>query len=199
MGKRWKVTGGFWLLLGVLGVLFSLRVLFWFCVACAVHELGHAGAIRLFGGRVAEIRLTGFGAVMEPEQGKLFSYGEEGAVALAGPLASLMLALLAAAWGRRFGGTDAFLLTGLSLTLGVFNLLPAGPLDGGRAVLAGLSRLTGPDRGEMVCGVLTKVTAGMLAAAGLWAFGAGGNFTLLLVALWLLGMGWRNGKGSSTA
>ena len=192
MGKRWRVTGGFWLLLGALGVLLSLRVLFWFCVACVVHELGHACAIRLFGGRVAQVRLTGLGAVMEPGRGKLFSYGEESAVALAGPLASLLLALLAAAWGRRFGGTDAFLLTGLSLTLGLFNLLPAGPLDGGRAALAGLSRLTGPDRGELVCGVMTKVTAGLLAAAGLWVFGAGGNFTLLLAALWLAGR-WRRG------
>ena len=187
MGKKWRVTGGFCLLLGVLGVMLSLRVLLWFGVACAVHELGHAGAIRLFGGRVAGVRLTCFGAVMEPEENRLVPYWEECAVALAGPLASLTLALLAAAWGRRFGGTDAFLLTGLSLTLGVFNLLPAGPLDGGRALFALLARLTGPDRGEAVCRILTKLTAGFLAAAGLWALGAGGSFTLLLMALWLAG------------
>ena len=190
MGK-WRVTGGFWLLAGALGLLFSLRVLLWLGVACLVHELGHAGAIRLFGGRVTGVRLTGCGAVMEPKRRRFFTYWEEIAVALAGPLASLLLALLAAAWGRRFGGADAFLLTGLSLTLGVFNLLPAGPLDGGRALLALLSRLAGPDRGEAVCRVLTALTAGLLAAAGLWAFGAGGNFTLLLAAVWLAGRGRR--------
>lgn len=163
----------------------SPRLLFWGAVAAVVHELGHIAAIRLLGGQVGGVQLTGIGVVITPRRERLFSYGEEGLVALAGPGASFLLALLAAAWGRQFGGMDAYLLTGMSLALGIFNLLPAGRLDGGRALGAVLSCLTGPDTGERACGLLTKVLAGGLGLLGLWVLRASGNFTILLCAGWL--------------
>ena len=205
-------TGGFWLILGApngvegldvavrfqdaaavygLGALLlaaSLRLLFWAAVAAAVHELGHVAAVRALGGRVGSFRLTGVGAVIQPRRERMFSYGEECLVALAGPAASVLLAIGAAAWGRHFGGADAYLLTGVSLALGVFNLLPIGPLDGGRILRAVASRWAGPDAGDRVCGLLTKVLAAGLAALGVWVLGKSGNFTLLLCAGWLL---WR--------
>ena len=183
---RIKSSGGFWLLLGVLLLASSLRVLLWFALACLVHELGHAGAIRLLGGRVEAVTLTGFGAVLRPRRRRLFSYREECAVALAGPAASFLLAMLAAAWGNRTGGGDAYLLAGLSLALAVFNLIPAGPLDGGRALGALLSRLLGPDRGERTCRLVTGALGGCLGVLGLWVLSRGGSFTLLLCAGWLL-------------
>ena len=185
MGKL-KLSGGFWLLLGVLLLALSTRVLVWFALACLVHELGHAAAIRLLKGRVEEVTLTGVGAVLLPGRGRLFSYWEEVVIALAGPAASFLLALLAAAWGKRFGGGDAYLLAGLSLALAVFNLIPAGPLDGGRVLRALLSRFAGPDRGERTCRTLTAALGTGLAALGLWVLAHGGSFTLLLCAGWLL-------------
>ncbi len=143
-------------------------------------------AIRLLGGQVAGFHLTGVGAVLCPRRARLFSYREEGLVALAGPAASLLLALLAAAWGRQGGGENAYLLTGLSLALGLFNLLPAGPLDGGRILRAFLSHRVGPDAGERVSRVLTVVLACALALPGWWVLRTNGNFTLLLCAGWLL-------------
>ena len=181
-----RISGGFWLLLGVLLLASSFRVLLWFALACLVHELGHAGAIRLLGGKVENVSLTGFGAVLRPGRRRLFSYREECVIALAGPAASFMLALPAAAWGRHFGSRDAFLLAGLSLTLAVFNLIPAGPLDGGRALGGLLARFLGPDRGERTCHAVTAALGGCLAGLGLWALVRGGSFTLLLCAGWLL-------------
>lgn len=181
-----RSTGGFWLVLGALLLASSLRLLFWFAVACAVHELGHMAAVRLLGGRVEEVRLTGVGAELRPHRGRMFSYGEECLIALSGPLASFLLALLAAAWARKFGGADAYLLTGLSLVLGVFNLVPAGPLDGGHIIRALLTRAFGPDKSERFCGVVTKGLTAALAALGLWVLSKSGNFMLLLCSGWLL-------------
>ena len=180
-----RASGGFWVLLGVLLLASSFRVLLWFALACLVHELGHAAAIRLLGEKVERVSLTGVGAVLRPSRHRLFSYREECMIALAGPAASFLLALLAAAWGKRFGG-DAYLLAGLSLALAVFNLIPAAPLDGGRALGALLTRLLGPDRGERACRTVTVVLGGCLGVLGLWVLVRGGSFTLLLCAGWLL-------------
>lgn len=86
-------TGGFWLILGALLLAASLRLLFWAAVAAAVHELGHVAAVRALGGRVGSFRLTGVGAVIQPRRERMFSYGEECLVALAGPAASVLLAI----------------------------------------------------------------------------------------------------------
>jgi stage IV sporulation protein FB len=186
-----RSTGGFWLVVGALLLAVSLRLLLWFALACIVHELGHALAVRALGGRVEKVRLTGVGAVLVPRRVRVFAYWEECVIALAGPLASFLLAAAAGAWTRLTGSRDACLLTGLSLALGIFNLLPAGGLDGGRIFRGILSWLAGPDTGERWSGRLTRVLGTALAGAGVCALAVGGNFTLLLCALWLLAAGRR--------
>lgn len=172
----------------MLGALLLMQVgslLLWALPACGIHELGHIAAVRALRGRVKQFRLTGGGAVIVPERKEMFSYWEECLIALAGPAASILLALLAGVWAKRFGGTGAYMLTGLSLAFGVFNLLPAGPLDGGRMLRAAASRLAGPDRGEKLWVLLTVALAGLLSGAGFWIMTKNGNFTLLLCGLWL--------------
>ena len=178
-------TGGFWLLIGALLLAASLRFFLWFVVACIIHELGHMAAVWLMGGQIGTLRLTAVGAVLQPRRDRIFSYGEEGIIAAAGPAASLILAAGAALWGRQFGGTDACLLTGLSLVLGLFNLIPAQPLDGGRILQALLSCFVGPDAGEEISHKITRLCGVCLAGAGAWLWHLGGSFTLLLCGVWL--------------
>lgn len=177
---RVEVTGGFLLLVAWLNYLDrSLLVPLALC-ACALHELGHIFMIRLLGGSIKGIRLTSIGA--ELVLARPLGYWQEGLSALAGPGTNLLLAL--ASCNFRGGVTFA----GLNLALAAFNLLPVGRLDGGRALRCTLALLAGPgpaDRAGLWLDALS--TAGAL-AAGLFLAVSGGNFSLLLVAFWLLAL-----------
>lgn len=103
-----------------------------------LHELGHALAALWFGVRTAHITLYPFGgiaALTEPPR----NAREELVVALAGPAVNGVLAASAlSVWGW-FGGTALLAFAGMNLVMGLFNLLPAFPMDGGRVLRALLS------------------------------------------------------------
>ena len=127
-----------------------------FLLAAAGHELGHLAALRLCGARAERIRL-GFGDA-RIETGFL-GWRAELLCALAGP--AVNLAAFAAA-GERFP-----VFAAVSLLLGLFNLLPIPPLDGGRMLRAAL--LAGPlaGRAEAICFLTGALTgAALLGAAG---------------------------------
>ena len=175
---RVEVTGGFLLLAAWLNYLDRSLLVPAALTACALHELGHILVIRLLGGNIKGVRLTAVGA--ELVLARPLGYWQEGLSALAGPGTNLVLALA-------FGGTAGGLtFAGLNLALALFNLLPVGRLDGGRALYCTLALLAGPgtaDRAGICLDCLC--TAGTL-AAGLFLALVRGNITLLLVAFWLL-------------
>lgn len=175
---RIEATGGFLLLLAWLNYLDRSFLVPVAVLACMAHELGHFFVIRALHGDVKQIRLTAIGAEMVLS--RPLGYWQEGLSALAGPGVNLVLALIFC------GFQDGLTFAGLNLTLAVFNLLPVGRLDGGRALRCTLALLAGPDLAEWFGGRLDCLcTAGSL-AAGLWLAVFCGNITLLLVALWLL-------------
>ena len=176
---RLHSTGGLWLLVGALLLAAPLSLVGWTLLACVVHELGHYLAIRILGGEVEALQLTGLGAVMVPRG--MFGYREECLIALAGPAASLALALLTAPVEET--------LAGVSLVLGLFNLLPLAPLDGGRVLRGLVCRWFGPDTGERVSCLVTRMLSLVLVGLGIWVVLQDGNFTLLLFGLVFLWKG----------
>lgn len=173
-----RITPGFWLLLAGtwwLDPVLLLPAL----LAAAVHELGHCAALKALGGRISQLRLSALGAELAPDG--LLSYAQELPVALAGPGASLLCAGVCAHLGR-------YLLAGLSLALGLFNLLPIGPLDGGRAARA-ICALTLPSPLDRSLPKWIGVAAaGLLLGVAVRCFARFGGLSLLALALWL---GWR--------
>lgn len=150
-------------------------------IACTLHELGHITAIRLLGGRVKAIRLTAMGAEMELDGSAPLSYGKEALAAAAGPAASFLVAYAAA-------GMHQFLFAGLSMTAGLFNVLPIWPLDGGRVLLCMLYGAMESEKAERVVLLLSFGLMGALFGAGLILFLIYGNPTLSITAgLFLLG------------
>lgn len=159
----------------------------WALLACALHELGHLAAIYALGGRLAGLHLTVSGAEIVPERDTLFSYGEELLMIAAGPACSFLVAALTG-WLASGAACEAlFLFAGLNLAIGVFNLLPLWPLDGGRLLNLLLVRLLDPIRGEHACQLFTAILGmGLLVLGFLLMVQTRGNPTLLLTALWLL-------------
>lgn len=108
-----------------------------------MHELGHLFMARTFGWRILEVKLLPFGGVVEVEDAGGVPALEEACVAIAGPLQNLWMAL--AAWGcGKLGlweSSWAMYVCQANIMIGLFNLLPIHPLDGGRLLQAALSRL----------------------------------------------------------
>lgn len=171
----------------------------------ALHEMGHALAARYHGRAPRELTLYFFGGVGDLERDP-YRPGEDARIALAGPVTSLFIGALAAWIGALLTNPNLAALNGLgtnllvtsllryveyaNVLLGLFNLLPAFPLDGGwalRAVLwrnsANLPRATKTAAlvGEffgyalIILGVIQFFTQD--AVSGLWV-GAAGALTL---------------------
>jgi len=189
-GKReCRVSAGFCLLLTLLLFLDDENIVPWALLACLIHEMGHLCAIHLLGGQIAALRLSVVGAEMIPTRARLFSYREELVIAAAGPMTSLFAALLAAslAGGSSQFEEGAYLFVGLNLAAGVFNLLPVGPLDGGRILRILLLHGKRPWEGEQRYERITRLLSLLLVSLGaIHMVRLGGNPTLLLTGLWLL-------------
>lgn len=132
-------------LLGALGVVTALL----FFASVLAHELCHAIVAKLEGGRVEKITLFIFGGVAQIEE-EPKSPLRELLMASAGPGMSLLLAGVAflgsvVAVGHAPWWVVAPLqyLASINLLVGLFNLLPGFPLDGGRVLRAILWAISG--------------------------------------------------------
>ena len=149
-------------------------LLFFLCIL--LHELGHALTARRLGIPIRGVTLFLFGGVAELE-GEPASAGAEFVMAIAGPIVSAVLAglcwLLAVAGGLAAWPWQVVLVLGylaaINLTVLVFNLIPAFPLDGGRVLRSVLWGATGD-----------------LRRATYWASLCGRAFAWLLIALGVL-------------
>ena len=120
-------------------VSFAFAVLLY--VSVLVHELAHSVVALRFGLPVRRISLYLLGGVSEIEK-EAPSPGREFLIAVAGPVLSLVLGGIGFAAAQALEpGTVVHLLVlevaFANLLVGVFNLLPGLPLDGGRLVQAG--------------------------------------------------------------
>ncbi|MBP1546215.1 MAG: site-2 protease family protein [Oscillospiraceae bacterium] len=132
-GIRIRLTFGFlavWAFLLIQGAFSRYAAVA--AVCCALHEMGHLGAMKLFGIRVRGLTFFSGGIKIRKET-EFCSSAAEMAVLAAGPFVNLLLAVLGFAVGDR-------LFSGINLALMLFNLLPVSVLDGGRIFKAAAER-----------------------------------------------------------
>ncbi len=147
--------------------------------AVLLHEAGHLLAMRLCGVEPEAVTVGATG--VEIRFGSTASYLQEAVIAAAGPLVSLLAALLASKGGAPLTG-----FAGANLLYCLLNLTPVSAADGGRILGAALFRLLGPERGWRVrLGIDLFFVIGLF-AAGIYVFAESrGNITLILCALFL--------------
>ena len=180
--RDWNV-GGYWIMGLATAVMLFVSVL--------IHELGHSIVARRYGIPVPRITLFIFGGVSqiatEPPNA-----AAEFWIAVIGPVVSFALAAIfwelepLLAWSQPLFALAEYLAL-INLILGVFNLIPGFPLDGGRVFRAILWKVTGKYQRATAAAALTGRFFGfVLIFLGVWQ-ALNGNF---IGGLWIAFIGW---------
>ncbi|MCS6771248.1 MAG: site-2 protease family protein [Kiritimatiellae bacterium] len=174
MAETLGVRSAGWGWLAALGLLASV----------ALHELGHSLVARGRGYPVRDIVLTPIGGVAfltrSPRRPT-----DELVIAIAGPVVSIALAVLAwaaspwflAAGASHLANTIHF-LGSINLALAVFNMLPSFPMDGGRVYRAWLANRVGRLEATRRAVRLGRIFAVLFAIVGLFST----NLLLVVIA-----------------
>lgn len=134
---------------GLLGAALGAVMVLTLATSVVLHELGHALAARAFGVQTAHITLYPFGGIAAITRAPRNAV-EELVIALAGPLVNAgLFAGFFGAW-LLLGGRYLLYAAAINVVMGVFNLLPAFPMDGGRVFRAALSFPLGYTRASLV-------------------------------------------------
>ena len=114
---------------------------FSYLIAVIIHEFAHADEAKNRGYILKSMSFTIFGASLKIND-ETMSSEDERAIAIAGPMSNLFLAIFFTALWWLFPSTYFFTMDFVwaNLTVFLFNLLPVYPLDGGRVLLSYLSK-----------------------------------------------------------
>lgn len=151
-------------------------------LALSFHEVAHWIAAKNVGRAPSRLTVYPFGAVLTLKDAP--GAGGEWVIALAGPLASFVIASAVRALSTILPGAEAVLLpfARTNLAIAALNLLPAFPLDGGRVARAVLLRMLSERAARRIAIAFTALIAAAFAAAGVWLFVRGvPAWTLLLL------------------
>ena len=181
------------------GALFGVVLMILLFVCVTLHELGHSLVAKRFGIPVREIILLPLGGVSNITKNPDKPLHEL-LITIAGPLVNVVIAaLLFVAIGgiSRLNVLDGrgllqqietpslsgllLWLLAANVTLVIFNLIPAFPLDGGRAFRAILAMFLGYRRATRIASIVGQLLAIVIGIYGLIS----GNFILVLIAVFV--------------
>jgi Zn-dependent protease/CBS domain-containing protein len=156
-----------------------------------LHELAHSYMAMRYGVKIENITLFLFGGVSAMEEMPR-KPGQEAKMASAGPLTSLVIGLVCLfIYGNLISPNPAlsqnpvyltiWILGVMNLVLGIFNLLPAFPMDGGRVLRAFYARRMSYVKATQSAAAVGKFFAILMAIFGIYV----GNLWFPLIALFI--------------
>jgi Zn-dependent protease/predicted transcriptional regulator len=188
----------------LVGALYGMLVILLLFLCVTLHEFGHALTAKRFGVGVEHITLLPIGGVASLER-MPDKPMQELLITVAGPLVNFVIALLLLPFtllllSMRFGSYPSNFasvvlqtmqqpgLTGLvsylfitNILLGLFNLLPAFPMDGGRILRALLAMTMSYVRATNIAVLVGRLMAVIFAIFGLVT----GNILMMLIAFFV--------------
>lgn len=186
-GVKLKINIFFLLLAAIYSYLgFGWEVLI-IMMSVLIHEIAHSVTALSLGVKIAEIELLPFGGQAKIEDFTGLDPGKEIYIALAGPVCSLAMAGLFYYSNYSFSSQYLPLFININFYLGIFNLLPALPLDGGRILRSILSRSMGYKLATSRTALWGKIIAAGIVGYGVYLFYQqynGANFILIGVFLY---------------
>ena len=169
----------------------ALSAIFLF-TSILLHELAHSYFAKRYGVNIYSITLLLFGGVASMEIPK--KPGQEAKMAFAGPLTSLIIGFICLfiysyiiSPNPVFSQNSVYLiiwiLGSMNLMLGIFNLLPAFPMDGGRMLRSFFAWKMSYAKATHSAASIGKFVAILMALYGLYS----SDLWLLLIALYIFG------------
>lgn len=157
-GVQLKLNLLFLLLMVLYGCLGLIEEVFIIMASVLLHEIAHTVLALILHVKVAEIELMPFGGQAKIEDFTGLEPEQEIYVALAGPLISLSVAAIFYFLPSLDNPALSLFIT-FNFFLGLFNLIPALPLDGGRVVRALLSTRIGYRKATLRVALTGKIIA----------------------------------------
>jgi Zn-dependent protease len=169
----------------------TLSAIFLFA-SVLLHELSHSYIAKRYGVNIASITLLLFGGVASMDVPQ--KPGQEAKIAFAGPLTSLIIGFIClftynyvissnSALSQNSIYLIIWVLGSMNLLLGIFNLLPAFPMDGGRILRSFFARKMSYVKATHSAASIGKFIAILMAIFGIYA----GDLWFLLIALYIYG------------
>ncbi|MBZ4666089.1 site-2 protease family protein [Mahella sp.] len=181
--NRWLIL--LMIITALMGYVYHVAVLI---AVIFIHEMSHAVTARAFGLYVSDVELMPFGGVAHVEALFEGDAKTELAVALAGPVANLIIiSIITALNSYDMLDSDkwAYFIS-CNVILAVFNLLPGLPLDGGRILRALLSIPLGIKKATVMAVNTGRIIAAILCAIGIYILISGTfNPTFLVMGIFM--------------
>ncbi len=199
---------------GLGGGLYGVLLVLLLFLLVLIHELTHSRVALHYGVGVKNITLLPIGGVSAMEEIPR-DPRRELVISVVGPLSNVVIAILMAALAPLFFDVGAIFRTSnfsdlllsrtvegtylyvfvVNLSLAVFNLLPAFPMDGGRVFRALLAMRLGRPRATRIA-----IVVGQMLALGLGLYGLmGGGIFLILIAVFIFFGAQAEGAGEDLA
>ncbi len=162
------------------------NILFTYFLVMILHEFGHYFVAKILGYKLNKIVFMPYGVSLNG-QGNIIKKRDEFLIAIAGPLVNFVLVILCVALWWIFPICYSYTLdfVACNLCLGLFNLMPVFPLDGGRMFVAVLSSKIKKYKVIKIMKIVSGLFSGLFLILFFLSVFTKLNFTYFFIAVFL--------------